>query len=241
MMLVEQPADIHLGGMLAFGPADGMLYISRGDGGTGESQDVNSVFGKLLRIDVDEQSDGLPYGIPDGNLNDEVWSLGLRNPWRFSFDACIGDIYIGDVGEASFEEIDFEPAGVVGLNHGWKVVEGPQCFSDEPPAPTTCDQTGFTPAVHLYERDFGCAVTGGYVYRGTRIPALRGTYIYADYCFGNFGSFRMQNGQAVDVRDITDNINSPSKLQLINSFGVDNGGEMYVVSQSGTLFRIDPD
>ena len=106
--------------MLAFGPTDGMLYISRGDGGTTESQDLDSPFGKLLRIDVDEQNAGLPYGIPDGNLNDEVWSIGLRNPWRFSFDACIGDIYIGDVGEASFEEIDFEPAGVVGLNHGWK-------------------------------------------------------------------------------------------------------------------------
>jgi glucose/arabinose dehydrogenase len=239
LMIVGQPSDIHLAGMLAFGPNDGMLYISRGDGGTSESQDPDSPFGKLLRIDVDEQSDGLRYGIPDGNLNDEVWSLGLRNPWRFSFDACIGDIYIGDVGEASFEEINFEPAGVNGYNHGWKTVEGPQCFGEEPvPA---CDQTGFTPAVLLYERDFGCAVTGGYVYRGTRIPALRGTYLYADYCFGNFGSFRMQGGQAVDVRDITDNINPPAKLQLITSFGVDNGGEMYVTSQDGGLYRIDPE
>jgi glucose/arabinose dehydrogenase len=238
LMIVGQPSDIHLAGMLAFGPTDGMLYISRGDGGTLESQDVDSPFGKLLRIDVDEQSDGLPYGIPDGNLNDEVWSLGLRNPWRFSFDACVGDIYIGDVGEASFEEINFEPAGVVGLNHGWKTLEGPRCFGEttEP-----CDTTGLTPAALLYERDFGCAVTGGYVYRGTRIPALRGTYIYADYCSGNFGSLRMEAGRAVDVREITQDIN-PDDIAFITSFGVDNGGEMYVLTQRpGTLYRIDPE
>jgi glucose/arabinose dehydrogenase len=241
LMVVEQPSDIHLGGMLAFGPTDGMLYISRGDGGSGGSQDLDSRLGKMLRIDVDEESDGLPYGIPDGNLSGdgvrpEIWSLGLRNPWRFAFDACTGDIYIGDVGESSFEEIDFEPAGVVGLNHGWKVVEGPSCFEATEP----CDATGFTPAVLLYERDFGCAVTGGYVYRGARIPALRGTYIYADYCFGNFGSFRMQGGQAVDVRDITADIN-PEDISAITSFGVDNAGEMYVMSQLGGLYRIDPE
>jgi glucose/arabinose dehydrogenase len=240
LMVVGQPSDIHLAGMLAFGPLDGMLYISRGDGGTSESQDPSSQHGKILRIDVNDQSAGLPYAIPDGNLQDEVWSLGLRNPWRFSFDACIGDIYIGDVGESSFEEINFEPAGVFGLNYGWKTVEGPRCFGEEPvPA---CDPTGFTPAVLVYERDFGCAVTGGYVYHGTRIPSLRGTYLYADYCFGNFGSFRIEGGQAVDVRDITDNINPPTKLQLITSFGVDNGGEMYVLTQDpGALYRIDPE
>ncbi|HTV19940.1 MAG TPA: PQQ-dependent sugar dehydrogenase [Polyangiaceae bacterium] len=239
LMVVEQPSDIHLAGMLAFGPTDGMLYISRGDGGTSESQDLDSPLGKLLRIDVDEPSAGRPYGVPEGNLNDVVWNYGLRNPWRFSFDACIGDIYIGDVGEASFEEINFAPAGVNGQNYGWKVAEGPQCYSEEPPAPA-CDTSGFTPAIVSYERDFGCAVTGGYVYRGSRIPALRGTYIYADYCFGNFGALRIENGRAVDVREITDDINPPTKVQLITSFGVDNGGEMYVVTQTGELYRIDP-
>jgi glucose/arabinose dehydrogenase len=241
LMIVEQPSDIHLGGMLAFGPTDGMLYISRGDGGSTGSQDLDSRLGKMLRIDVDEESDGLPYGIPDGNLSGdgvmpEIWSLGLRNPWRFGFDACTGDIYIGDVGESSFEEIDFVPAGVVGLNYGWKTVEGPSCFGATEP----CDATGFTPAALLYERDFGCAVTGGYVYRGTRIPALRGTYIYADYCSGNFGSFRMQGGQAVDVREITADIN-PEDIPYITSLGVDNAGEMYVMSQAGGLYRIDPE
>jgi glucose/arabinose dehydrogenase len=238
LMLVRQPADIHLAGMLAFGPTDGMLYISRGDGGTSESQDPSSLFGKLLRIDVNEQSDGLPYGIPEGNLNDEVWSLGLRNPWRFSFDACIGDIYIGDVGESNFEEINFEPAGVVGSNYGWKTLEGPSCFGG---ATEPCNTTGFTPAVVLYEHDFGCSVIGGYVYRGTRIPGLRGTYIYSDYCSGNFGSLRMQAGQPTELRDITQDIN-PGDLSLITSFGVDNGGEMYVLTQlPGGLYRIDPE
>ena len=239
VMIVGQPSDIHLAGMLAFGPTDGMLYISRGDGGTREVQDVESLFGKLLRIDIDEQSDGRPYGIPEDNLNEEVWSLGLRNPWRFSFDACVGDIYIGDVGEASFEEINFQPAGVSGLNYGWRTLEGPQCFGEDPPVPA-CNPAGFTPPALAYDHGSGCAVTGGYVYRGSRIPGLRGTYLYADYCFGNFGSFRMEGGQAVQVRDITDDINPAPKVQLISSFGTDNGGEMYVTTQTG-LFRIDPD
>jgi glucose/arabinose dehydrogenase len=237
LMIVGQPSDIHLAGMLAFGPEDGMLYISRGDGGTNESQDPDSPFGKLLRIDVDDPSEGLPYGIPDGNLNNEAWNLGLRNPWRFSFDACNGDIYIGDVGEASFEEINYEPAGINGSNYGWKTVEGPQCFGDEEPVPP-CDSTGFTPAVLSYDHGSGCAVTGGYVYRGTRIPALRGTYLYADYCAGNFGSFRIEGGQAVGAVDLTEDIN-PETIRHISSFGVDNGGEMYVLSLDGGLYRID--
>ena len=156
-----------------------------------------------------------------------------RLPW---FEESMSPAMLG---EASFEEINFEPAGISGTNYGWRTLEGPECFGAEPT--TTCDTTGFTPAAHLYERDFGCAVTGGYVYRGSRIPGLRGTYIFADYCFGNFGSFRMEAGRAVDVRDITDDINPNPKLQLITSFGVDNGGEMYVTTQLGGLFRIDAD
>ena len=240
LMVVEQPADIHLGGMLAFHPTDGLLYISRGDGGS-NAQDLDSPLGKMLRIDVDDASDERPYGIPAGNLSGdgvlpEIWSLGLRNPWRFAFDACTSDIYIGDVGESSFEEIDFEPANTPGRNYGWKTLEGPQCFD----ATATCDATGFAPPVLSLDRGFGCAVISGYVYRGHRIPALRGTYLYADYCFGNFGSLRVENGQAVDVRDITDDIN-PDGVSLITSFGVDNAGELYVASQLGGLYRIDPE
>jgi glucose/arabinose dehydrogenase len=241
LMVVEQPADIHLAGMLAFGPTDGMLYISRGDGG-GDAQDLQSWLGKMLRIDVDVASDGRPYGIPPGNMAGagvlpEIWSLGLRNPWRFAFDACTADIYIGDVGESTFEEIDFEPADSPGNNYGWKTLEGPQCFDD---ATQSCDASGFELPALTLDRDFSCAVIGGYVYRGQRIPALRGTYLYADYCFGHFGSLHMEGGQTVDAREITDDIN-PGGVSLITSFGVDNAGELYVLSQRGGLYRIDPD
>lgn len=248
MMLVEQPADIHLGGMLAFGPADGMLYISRGDGGTTSSQDLDAWHGKMLRIDVDDVSNGELYGIPEGNLVGdgvlpEIWSAGLRNPWRFSFDACTADIYIGDVGESSFEEINFEPAGVNGHDYGWRTTEGPQCFNSEGIDPTeSCDKAGLVDPVVFYGHDLGCSVTGGYVYRGSRIPALRGAYLYADYCSGFFGSFRIENGQAVDVRDLSEDLNpEPDDVTLVASFGVDNAGEMYVVSQIGGLYRIDPE
>jgi len=247
LMVVEQPSDIHLGGMLAFGP-DGFLYVGRGDGGSHDSQDLESWLGKMLRIDVDTTADELPYGIPEGNMGGdgvlpEIWSRGLRNPWRFSFDACTGDLYIGDVGENTFEEIDVEPANTPGRNYGWKQVEGTACVVDpEAPdaGPRTCDSSGFTPPTLTYPRDFGCAVTGGYVYRGQRIAALRGTYLYADYCFGNFGSFRFVGGQAIDAANITADIN-PDNVRRITSFGVDNAGELYVLSQAGSLYRIDPD
>jgi glucose/arabinose dehydrogenase len=254
LMLVEQPSDIHLGGMLAFGP-DRMLYISRGDGGSTDAQDLESWLGKILRIDVDTLDGKRPYGIPAGNMVDtvsdtvsgtvldavsgtgvlpEIWSYGWRNPWRFGFDACTGDLYIGDVGESRFEEINFEPANSPGRNYGWSVVEGTGCFEAK-----SCDVAGFTSPVLVYEHDFGCAVTSGYVYRGHRIPALRGTYLYADYCFGNFGSLRVEGGQAVGARDITLDIN-PDDVSLITSFGADNAGELYVLSQLGGLYRIDP-
>jgi glucose/arabinose dehydrogenase len=241
LMVVTQPATIHLGGMLAFGPSDGMLYISRGDGGAIGAQDFDTLTGKMLRIDVDGESDERPYGIPEGNLTGdgvlpELWSRGLRNPWRFSFDVCTGDIYIGDVGESSFEEIDFEPANTPGRNYGWKTLEGPRCFDGS----ATCDTSGMTEPVLVYDHGTGCAVTSGYVYRGERIAALRGTYLYADYCSGFFGSFRMEAGRAVEVRDITGDIN-PERIPLITSFVVDYSGELYVLSHSGALYRIDPD
>jgi len=242
VMLVEQPSDIHLAGMLEFGP-DGMLYISRGDGGSNDSQDLESLLGKLLRIDVDPSDGEQPYGIPPGNLGDatgddsalpEIWSYGWRNPWRFSFDACTGDMYVGDVGESDFEEIDIEPANSPGRNYGWRFLEGSECFDPE----TGCDPSAFTPPVLAYEHDFGCAVVSGFVYRGQRIPALRGTYLYADHCFGNFGSLRFEEGELLDARDITLDIN-PDDVTLITSFGEDNAGEMYVLSQFGTLYRVD--
>jgi glucose/arabinose dehydrogenase len=241
LMLVEQPASIHMGGMLAFGPRDGMLYISRGDGGSTASQDLDSWLGKMLRIDVDSTADGQAYGIPAGNMSGagvlpEIWSRGFRNPWRFGFDTCTADLYIGDVGENSFEEIDFEPANTPGRNYGWRTLEGPRCFDET----ASCDPTEFTLPVMGYEHDFGCTVISGYVYRGQRIPALRGTYLYADYCSGNFGSFRLVDGQVEEAREITADIN-PDSVTLLTSFGTDNAGELYVVSQLGGLYRIDPE
>lgn len=242
LMVVEQPADMHLGGMLAFGPSDGMLYVSRGEGGDVSSQDLHSLLGKMLRIDVDATDEGRPYGIPAGNLRGdgilpEIWSLGFRNPWRFAFDDCTNDIYIGDVGEDHVEELDFEPANSPGRNYGWNTLEGSRCFGSN----QACVRAGFTPPVLEYEHaDFGCAVIAGRVYRGQRIPALRGTFLYADYCTGNFGSFRIQNGQAVDARDMTADLN-PGRIRYITSFGVDNSGELYVLTQLGDLYRIDPE
>jgi glucose/arabinose dehydrogenase len=241
LMIVEQPANIHLGGMLAFGPRDGMLYVGRGDGGTNNGpQDTERLFGKILRIDVDTRTGDLPYGIPEGNMGSdgilpEIWNMGLRNPWRFSFDSCTGDLYIGDVGENTSEEIDVEPAATPGRNYGWKTVEGLACFEAD-----TCDTSSFTTPTLSYGRDFGCAVTGGYVYRGQRIPGLRGTYLYADFCTGNVGSFRFEGGLAAAAADITADLN-PTGISLITSFGVDNAGELYVVSQLGSVYRIDPE
>lgn len=241
LMVVEQPADIHLGGMLAFGPLDGMLYISRGDGGLSQSRDLDSWLGKMLRIDVDGAGGGLPYGIPAGNLSGpgvlpEIWSRGLRNPWRFGFDACTGDLYIGDVGEDTTEELNFEPAKVPGSDYGWKLTEGSACY----PPGTACDPSGVAAPVMSYSHELGCAVVSGTVYRGQKIPGLRGTYLYADYCSGYFGSFSMDQGRALNARDLSEDLN-PNGLAGITSFGVDNAGELYVLTFPGVLYRIDPE
>jgi glucose/arabinose dehydrogenase len=243
LMVVDQPADIHLAGMLAFGP-DRFLYISRGDGGSHDSHELYSWLGKMLRIDVDTTSDDLPYGIPEGNMTGpdvlpEIWSRGWRNPWRFSFDACTGDIYVGDVGEAQREEVDFEPRNTPGRDYGWRTLEGSLCFSDGD-AGSTCDTSGLTPPVlELPHIDGSCSVISGYVYRGERIPALRGTYLYTDLCTGQLGSFRIENGQAVDRRDIPFDI-TPGDSRVFTSFGTDNSGELYLVNLVGTVYRIDP-
>lgn len=240
LMTVEYLSDFHLGGMLAFGPADGMLYVSRGDGGSGRAQELGTWFGKLLRIDVDAVGDEA-YGIPEGNMAGadvlpEIWSFGLRNPWRFSFDPCTADLYIGDVGEGEIEEVNHEPANTPGRNYGWNTLEGSRCLAASGP----CDPTGLTlPVVEYQHVDFGCAIISGYVYRGERIPGLRGTYVYADYCSGGFGSLRMDGGRVTNSAKITDDIN-PDRTSLITSFGMDDAGELYVVTLDGGLYRIDP-
>lgn len=238
LTIPHDQARNHNGGMLAFGP-DGKLYDGAGDGGAGQSgngQRTDVLLGKILRIDVDGAK---PYAVPSDNPfasgggRGEIWSYGLRNPWRFSFDRTTGDLYIGDVGEVSREEIDVATAGSgggKGLNFGWAIMEGNICSQG-----SNCNQAGLTPPVLDYDHSNGrCAVIGGYVYRGTAIPGLAGTYFYGDLCTGEVNSFKYQNGQAADQQAW-----STLHTSSLTSFGEDAAGELYVVSREGTVSRID--
>jgi glucose/arabinose dehydrogenase len=233
----SQPRGNHNGGMLAFGP-DGYLFVSLGDGGGaddgfGNGQRADTLLGTLLRIDVDG---GDPYAIPPGNPfvagggAPEVWAFGLRNPWRFSIDD--GLLYIGDVGQRDWEEVDVAPVDTAGLNYGWSVLEGEACFRT-----AGCDTTGFTMPVVVYPHSDGCSVTGGYVYRGAAIPEMDGQYFYGDWCGGWVRSFRYSAGTATDHTDWTDSF---GRLGQIVSFGLDGFGELHVVVQDGTIHKIVP-
>ncbi len=188
ILTVDQPAANHNGGLLLFGPRDGYLYIGLGDGGGGNGQngqDLSTVLGKILRIDVDRPSSTLPYGIPPDNpfvdqpgARPEIWAYGVRNPWRFSFDRVTGDLWIGDVGSGTYEEVSYQPAASPGgENYGWNLMEGHECRAEG-----GCDE--FVAPVSGFDHDEGCVVTGGYVYRGTEMPELEGIYLFADYCSG---------------------------------------------------------
>ncbi len=240
ILAVDQPFANHNGGQLAFGP-DGHLYIGLGDGGDGgdpmdNAQSLATLLGKLLRIDLDAAS---PYAVPADNpfaavaaARSEIWSYGLRNPWRFSFDRLNGDLYIGDVGQNEREEIDVSPAASGagrGANYGWDIMEAGRCF--EPPS--GCDPAGLVlPAVE-YDHGDGCSVTGGYVYRGSAIPALQGTYFYSDFCSGWVRSFRFAGGAVTEEREWP-----ALQSDNVSSFGQDDGGELYVLSAGGTVYRI---
>ena len=238
-VLFAQPdfAANHNGGMLAFGP-DGYLYVGLGDGGGGgdpqaNGQNRSALLGKLLRLDV---SGDTPYTIPpdnpwpDGadNARPEIWAYGLRNPWRFSFDRANGDLYIGDVGQNAYEEIDFQPAnGKGGLNYGWNTREALHCFGKD-----TCDANGMIDPIVEYAHDQGCSVTGGYVYRGAAYPALQGQYIFGDYCSGTIWSLQRDASGTWTQRQLLE-----SKLS-ISSFGEDEAGELYLLDLGGTLYRV---
>ncbi|MEZ4457072.1 MAG: PQQ-dependent sugar dehydrogenase [Gemmatimonadales bacterium] len=229
----------HNGGMVAFGP-DGHLYIGMGDGGSagdpqGNGQNNGVLLGKLLRYAV--AADG-QISIPADNpfaavagARAEIWSTGLRNPWRFSFDRQTGDLYIGDVGQNEREEIDVAAAPAAGrdANFGWKVMEGTACY-----AASTCSQQGLTLPVVEYLHADGCSVTGGYVYRGTAIPSLAGTYFYADYCRGWVRSFKLAGGQATEATEWA----GLAPNGQITGFGEDAAGELYVVTAGGRVARI---
>lgn len=232
----------HNGGQLAFGP-DGFLYLGTGDGGAGgdppnNAQNRNVLLGKLLRLDVNPAGTSA-YTVPSSNpfvgqsgARPEIWAYGLRNPWRFSFDRVGNVLYIGDVGQNSREEINAVPRTQAGVNYGWKIMEGNNCFLPM----SSCDRTGLTLPVHDYgTSDGNCAVTGGFVYRGSAIPQIVGLYFFSDYCKGGLRSFRLADGNATDVREWPAGVGA-----LITSFGEDASGELYVLTQGGTVGKIIP-
>jgi hypothetical protein len=232
----------HNGGMLAFG-ADGCLYAGVGDGGgegdpNNNGQTIGTRLGKILRIHPDTGgpcNNTNPFFVFGGDAQ-YVWSLGLRNPWRFSFDRVTGDLYIGDVGEGAREEINVSPAPNAGraLNYGWRLMEGFLCFNPS----SNCNSGSLTLPVLDYPHLGGaCSVTGGYVYRGAAVPVLSGTYFYADFCAGFVRSFRYQNGQATEQKEWP--LLSPSGSS-VTSFGEDAAGELYVMTQGGGLFKFVP-
>jgi glucose/arabinose dehydrogenase len=244
-----QPGPEHNDGQLAFGP-DGYLYIALGDGGCcgdpdGNGQDLETWLGKVLRVDVNgDDFPGDPdrnYAVPPDNPFvgtaglDEIWAYGFRNPWRFSFDPATGDLFIGDVGEISWEEINFQPASSSGgENYGWNILEATHCFHDDPPG--ICDEFlegGSTLPILEYHHSVGCAVAGGYRYRGQLHPQLQGIYFYGDFCSGRIWGALEDNGNWVSQELLATGFN-------ITTFGEDETGELYVVDYAnpGTLYRI---
>ncbi len=239
MFTTVQPFANHNGGALVFGP-DGDLFISLGDGGSGgdpmgNGQRLDTTLGKILRIDVDRTDAGRAYAIPAGNpfagtaaARPEIWLYGLRNPWRISFDRANGDLWIGDVGQGDWEEVDVARTGTSGLNFGWNRMEGLHCFA---PA-SGCDRSGLTLPVAEYGHGPECTVIGGYVYRGSAFPALRGGYLFADYCSGTI--FAIPAG----ATEPTPPVVVGKTKSGISAFGEDTAGELYVANLDGTISKV---
>ena len=236
LLRINQPYANHNGGMIAFGP-DGYLYIGMGDGGSGgdphnNGQSLGTLLGKILRIDVNR---GSPYASPSTNpfvnrsgARDEIWSYGWRNPWRFSFDRRTSAMFIGDVGQNMYEEIDVERARAGGRNYGWRQMEGRHCFS------AGCNRSGKVLPIAEYTHASGCSVTGGYVYRGRAYSTLAGAYFYGDFCSGRI--WALDAAAALRgtsrVRQVLDS------ALAISSFGEDQAGEMFVVDHGGSIYRL---
>ena len=259
---VDQPYVNHNGGQVIFGP-DGMLYIPLGDGGSGgdphgNGQNLGTLLGKLLRIDVDRRT---PYAIPKDNpfvaipgARPEIWAYGLRNPWRSSFDKLTGDLYIGDVGESCWEEVNYAPASDPGgRNYGWRKMEGNHCFnafdfsSCDPPGEICagtplCNDASITRPIVEFSHGVGCSVTGGYVYRGCRMTNWQGTYLYGDFCAGFVKGFKVVGGVATQDVDLSAQLDPGGSLGAsLSSFGQDAQGELYIASIStGSVLKIVP-
>ncbi len=235
---VAQPYANHNGGGMAFGP-DGDLYIALGDGGSGgdpqnHAQDLGSLLGKILRIDVNHPSGGKAYGIPASNPFvgkaglDEIWLYGLRNPFRFSFDRTKGDLWIGDVGQNAWEEVDVARKGVGGLNFGWRIMEGDHCYNPS----TGCSTAGKTLPVVEYSHTLGCAVIGGSVYRGAADPILRGGYLFSDECSGNTWAV---NAVGTGPQAL---VKVAGASAGIAGYGESEAGELYAADLSGQIYRV---
>ena len=233
---VDQRYSNHQGGLNLFGP-DGMLYIGMGDGGSqgdphGNGQSRSVLLGKLLRINVDR---GDPYLIPAANPyakgggRGEIWALGLRNPWRFAFDRFSGLLYIADVGQDGYEEVNVVPMPNAGVNYGWNLMEGPSCYRS-----SGCNQAGLQlPALSYSHENSACSIIGGFVYRGEKIPEIKGQYFYSDYCNSWLRSFGFADGKVTDRHEWP-----VGRLGSIVSFGEDSKGELYICTSSGRVYRI---
>ncbi|MHC5024413.1 MAG: PQQ-dependent sugar dehydrogenase [Planctomycetota bacterium] len=261
VIIIDQPQSNHNGGWIDFGP-DGFLYIGMGDGGNfndqgtghsagGNAQDItNNLLGKMLRLDVD--GDDFPldedanYAIPPDNPfvgisgDDEIWAYGLRNPWRCAFDRATGDLYMGDVGQFSWEEVSFQPASSTGgENYGWRCMEAEHCTGL---SGCTCNAPDLVLPIHEYGHGEGCSITGGNVYRGSAIPTLQGTYFFADFCSNTIWSFRYDGNTVTEFTDRTAELDPPGgdTIVSITSFGEDAAGEMYICERNGAVYRIKP-
>lgn len=238
-LTVDQPYHNHNGGSLVFGP-DGYLYAGLGDGGSqndplGAGQDLSILLGKILRLDVDSVEDA--YAVPADNpfagstdARPEIWAYGLRNPWRISFDRATGDLFIADVGQNQWEEVNFQPAGSKGgENYGWSIMEATHCLSAN-----NCDQSGLVMPIFEYDHSQGCSITGGYIYRGQLYPELTGNYFASDYCSGIIWRL-FHDGSRWVIDPLLD-----SDL-IISTFGEDVNGELYVANYwNGGIFRLTP-
>jgi len=232
---VAQPFDNHNGGRLQFGP-DGMLYLGLGDGGAANdpdqrAQDGSTLLGKLIRIDVDpvHQTYAIPADNPfvgDSNVRDEIWALGLRNPWRMSFDTLTGDLFVADVGQNQREEVNFQPASSNGgENYGWDIMEGTRCI------PSGCNPASFVLPVAEYNHDLGCSITGGEMYRGSAYPGLYGTYLFGDLCTGNIWGLKHDGTQWVTTLLTTFGFS-------LTTFGRDEGGSIYAAYTGSGIFLV---
>jgi cysteine-rich repeat protein len=250
LLLVNQPYGNHNGGQIAFGP-DGYLYVGMGDGGGGgdpmeSGQDDGQVLGKILRLDVDVESPpyhAVPPTNPAPGLGTPlglVWSKGWRNPWRFSFDRANGDMYVADVGQNEIEEVSYEPAlSPGGLNYGWDIFEGAECFEPDPAPDCPNSPPGFEFPVYEFAHPAGCSITGGHVYRGCAMPLLHGIYFFSDYCTSFVHTFEISGGIMTNFIDRSSELGAG--LSSVSSFGEDARGELYILNLGGSVWRVVPD